>query len=495
MERYRNPVLYADYSDPDAIRVGEDFYMVASSFTYLPGVPVLHSRDLVHWEIINYVVRSLPFEKYRKPCHGSGTWAPSIRFKDGEFLVFVPLVDEGIMVARSKDIYGEFALSMLTRSKGWIDPCPVWDTDGRTYMVFAYAYSRAGHNNVLSLIETDNGFTRTIGEPEVIFDGTVIAPTAEGPKAYCKDGWHYILFPAGGVATGWEACIRSRSVHGPWEYRPVLRQGRSRVNGPHQGGWVTAPDGSDWFIHFQDVNELGRITHLQPMAFTQDGWPQIGIDTDGDGIGEPVSEYRSPVEGAPHYSVQVSDDFQGPELSLMWQFQANPDKRSYSLPGDGLLLSCLSGDSAWRSPYVLNAIPQSESFTVDVSLSLEGKADGDFGGLGIMGRRYAFIGLEMLEGKAFLKIIRGKTKGDEAEEEDLFTLPWESSSAYLRIEVRKDRNYFLHYSPDGSAYTRFPRFFPLERAVWTGAKVSLWAANRQSASSEGKARFRHFRMG
>lgn len=106
MRTYKNPILYADYSDPDVVRVGEDYYMVSSSFTYIPGVPLLHSRDLVHWELINHCVKKLPFEKYALPCHGSGTWAPSIRYHEGTFFVFIPLVDEGILVARSKDPYG-----------------------------------------------------------------------------------------------------------------------------------------------------------------------------------------------------------------------------------------------------------------------------------------------------------------------------------------------------------------------------------------------------
>lgn len=137
---YYNPILYADYSDPDVIRVEDDYYMVASSFTYFPGVPILHSKDLIHWHIINYAVRSLPFKRYSRPCHGSGTWAPSIRHHDGVFYIVIPLPDEGIMVARSENIYGEFELNMLTHSKGWIDPCPIWTGD-KAYMVFAFAFS------------------------------------------------------------------------------------------------------------------------------------------------------------------------------------------------------------------------------------------------------------------------------------------------------------------------------------------------------------------
>ena len=165
MSTYKNPILYADYSDPDVARVGEDYYMVSSSFTYIPGVPLLHSRDLVHWELINHCVKELPFEKYALPCHGSGTWAPSIRYHEGTFFVFIPLVDEGILVARSRDPYGEFECNMLCESKGWIDPCPFWDDDGRAYMVFAYAKSRSGIKHRLSLAEMDPQCRCLLAEP------------------------------------------------------------------------------------------------------------------------------------------------------------------------------------------------------------------------------------------------------------------------------------------------------------------------------------------
>ena len=501
---YSNPVIYADYSDPDPVRVGDDFYMVASSFTYVPGVPILHSKDLVHWEIINYAVRKLPFEKYRKPSHGSGTWAPSIRYRDGEFFIFIPLVDEGIMVARSRDIRGEFELNMLTHTKGWIDPCPIWDTDGRTYMVFAFAFSRSGKKHKLALIETDNDFRRTIGDYSIIFDGSVMAPTAEGPKAYYRGGYHYIMFPAGGVATGWQCCIRSKDVHGPYEYRTVMRRGLSNVNGPHQGGWVTAPDGSDWFVHFQDVIELGRITHLQPMCFTSDGWPVIGVDRDGDGIGEPVDEWNLPVEGAPHYSIAISDEFDGDALSLQWQWQANPDESFFSLTERRgyLRMNCILNDERenliWYAPNALTQIPQSDHFTAEACLELNAAEDGDFGGIGMIGHQYGFIGLERNNGSMLLKVIKGTVTGityeGEAVEEDILSLPFASDRVYLRIELRKDKNYFLSYSADGGHYTTVDHIFPLERATWTGAKLSIWAGNRENRTSEGSADFDYFRL-
>ena len=490
---YRNPILYADYSDPDVIRVGEDYYMVASSFTYLPGVPLLHSKDLVHWEIINYCVLKLPFEKYNKPSHGSGTWAPAIRYHDGVFYVFIPLVDEGILVARSANPYGEFENNMICRSKGWIDPCPFWDDDGKVYMVFAYARSRCGIKHRLALIEMDTMCNRLIGEPLIIFDGEQIAPTTEGPKIYKYNGWYYILMPSGGVATGWQSALRSRSIKGPYEYKIVMHQGCTDINGPHQGGWVDTPDGKHWFIHFQDVIELGRITHLQPMCFIND-WPFIGADLDGDGIGEPVKEWNMPVENQPEYEIAKSDDFTGEKLGLQWQWQANPQEKFYSLKGHGgIYLNCLYNDSRenllWYAPNVMTQIPQYPALTAVTKVSLKEKETGDMASLGMLGHTYAYLGLKKTEDGKRLVLYTGKVLNKEFEGEAVETVedfyPYDGDTVYLRLELYKEKKYRFSWSADGIRYRRIGDVFTLNRATWTGAKLCLWACNRDNKISEG----------
>ncbi len=501
---YQNPILYADYSDPDAIRVGEDYYMVASSFTYLPGVPLLHSRDLVHWEIVNYCVRALPFEKYDRPSHGSGTWAPSIRYHDGQFIVFIPLPDEGILVARSADPYGEFQLNLLCESKGWIDTCPLWDDDGRAYMVFALARSRCGVKHRLMMTEMDPDCTRLIGEPKVIFDGELMAPTTEGPKIYKHDGEYLILAPSGGVATGWQSAFRSKNVWGPYEYRVVMHQGTSQVNGPHQGGWVTAPDGRDWFIHFQDVHELGRITHLQPMCFNG-GWPFIGSDLDGDGIGEPVSEWRLPVEGQPLYEIAQSDDFPGGRPGIQWQWQANPNMRFFApeeRPG-ALRLACLVNDARenllWYAPNALTQIPQHPALvaTVRAELSREG-APGDMASLGVIGHAYGYLGLQRTESGCRLALYHGEVTEKTFEGVAVETVeeerPWNGSAVYLRLEIFPDKTYGFAYSENGEEYSPIGTRYPLHRATWTGAKLCLWACNRDNRPSTGYGEFSGFRV-
>lgn len=491
---YTNPILYADYSDPDVIRVGEDYYMIASSFTYLPGVPLLHSRDLVHWEIINHCVKKLPFGKYDRPSHGSGTWAPSLRFHEGVFYAFIPLVDEGILVARSESPYGEFRLNMLCESVGWIDPCPIWDDDGKAYMVFAYAESRCGIKHRLSMVEIAPDCSGLLGEPRVIFDGELVAPTTEGPKIYKKDDWYYILMPSGGVERGWQSCLRSKSIYGPYEYKVVMHQGNTRVNGPHQGGWVTTPDGRDWFIHFQDVGALGRITHLQPMCFVND-WPFIGQDQNGDGIGEPVEEWKMPVKGGTPFSIAQSDDFSSEQLGLQWQWQANPDESNYSLtehPGH-LRLYCRKNEKRenllWYAPNVLTQIPQKNALQMTVKMRLESRMTGDFGGIGIVGHDYGYIGLYQSEEGMQIRgyqgtVIKEKYEG-QARETCIYQKTIIQKEVWLRICLKEDQTYRLSYSTDGEHFDEADHTFPLNKATWTGAKLCLWACARENEETDG----------
>lgn len=503
MQTYKNPILYADYSDPDVIRVGEDYYMVASSFTYLPGVPLLHSKDLVHWELINYCVQALPYEKYAVPSHGSGTWAPAIRYHDGSFIVFIPLVDEGILVARSNDPYGTFEVNMLCEQKGWIDPCPFWDDDGKAYMVFAYAGSRAGIKHRLMLVEMDPDCRRLTGEPVLLFDGEQIAPTTEGPKMYKKDGFYYILMPSGGVEHGWQSCLRSKSVWGPYEYKIVMRQGASSINGPHQGGWITTPDGKDFFLHFQDVIELGRIIHLQPMCFV-DGWPFIGQDLDGDGVGEPVGEWRMPAENMPEYEIARSDEFTSETLGLQWQWQANPNAANYSLtaaPGR-LRLYCRHNPARenllWYAPNALTQIPQEKSFTMTAKLELHSDRPGDFGGIGIIGHAYAYAGLYQGPAGPELRCYEGhvmeKTFAGKAEEHCAFQIPVSGNQLWIRLHVSEDKTYRFTWSSDGIVEKEIPLAFRLARATWTGAKLCLWACARENQESAGWCDFEYVKF-
>jgi beta-xylosidase len=330
---FRNPILCADYSDPDVVRHGNDFFMTASSFTSTPGLPILHSKDLVNWSLINHAVKNLPHPRYAEVHPGCGVWAPAIRFQAGKFWIFFAMPDEGIYVTTADDPAGQWSEPHLVQEgKGLIDPCPLWDDDGRVYLVHAYANSRSGIKHILRVCPMAPDGLQLLGEGKIVFQDPDRHPTLEGPKFLKKDGWYYILSPAGGVETGWQVVLRSRNIYGPYEDKIVLEQGSTAINGPHQGALVDTPNGEWWFLHFQDAGLYGRIVHLQPVRW-QDGWPLMGEDQDGNGVGEPVLQHAKPagLNAGGRAAPQTSDEFNSPKLGWQWQWQANHQDDWYSL--------------------------------------------------------------------------------------------------------------------------------------------------------------------
>ena len=201
---YKNPILHSDYSDPDVIRVGEDYYLTASSFECIPGLQILHSKDLVNWTILAAALkRQPPFEHFAKPRHGEGVWAPAIRFHKGEFYIYYPDPDFGIYRTSAKNPAGPWTDPILVSGgKGLIDPCPFWDDDGKAYLVHAFAGSRAGIKSLIIIKQMNTEGTKALDEGVIVYDGHELDPTIEGPKVYKRNGWYYLFSPAGGVATG-----------------------------------------------------------------------------------------------------------------------------------------------------------------------------------------------------------------------------------------------------------------------------------------------------
>ena len=294
---YTNPVINADYSDPDVCvgASGEDYYMTASSFQCVPGLPILHSKDLVNWEIINYALKNLYdgdcklLQHFSKPQHGAGVWAPSIRYHNGEYYIYWGDPDYGVYMVKTKDPAGQWSDPLcVSKGMGYIDTTPLWDDDGRCYLVNGWANSRSKFASVLTVREMSADGTRPIGQPVIVFDGNGTENrTCEGPKFYKRDGWYWIMCPAGGVPTGFQLAMRSKSPYGPYEHKIVLAQGKTKINGPHQGGWVHTKYGEDWFLHFQDKEAYGRVVHLNPVDWST-GWPIMGKK------GEPVTTYQKP---------------------------------------------------------------------------------------------------------------------------------------------------------------------------------------------------------
>jgi beta-xylosidase len=391
--------------------------MVASSFCNAPGLPLLHSKDLINWKVVNYVIDEIPEARYKAPMHGCGVWAPSIRYHEGTYYVCFPMPDEGIYMCTTTNPFGKWSKPVNIRpGAGWIDPCPFWDDDGKAYLVAGVAKSRIGYKSVLHIVEMNPDGLSLIGEEVKIFDGNENdQETIEGPKLYKKNGWYYIFAPAGGVKTGWQTVLRSKNIYGPYEYKVVMRQGDTTINGPHQGAWVDTVTGQDWFIHFQDVYAAGRITHLQPMSWKND-WPIIGVAKAGNDYGEPVLEYQKPDVGETYTqscTPDTSDYFTSKTLGYQWQWNANPEKDWYKLTGDTLILNTIFKENT--TPYgdcpnlLLQKWPAPE-FTCTTKLDLSNLTEGDEAGVISMGMSYCLLTFRKHNGELVPYFVTGKQK-------------------------------------------------------------------------------------
>ncbi|MFZ5939816.1 MAG: glycoside hydrolase 43 family protein [Bacteroidota bacterium] len=499
---YRNPVLYADYSDPDVVRVGEDFYMTASSFNCVPGLPILHSRDLVNWELKSYALpRLIPEEYYSLPRHGQGVWAPCIRYHDRSFYIFYPDPEFGIYMIRAEDPAGPWSEPVLVKGgRGLIDPSPLWDDDGKAYLVHAFAGSRAGIKSILVVAEMDPDGTKIIGNEVLVFDGHPDNPTVEGPKFYKRNGYYYIFAPAGGVTGGWQLALRSRSVFGPYESRIVLNQGTSTVNGPHQGAWVDTKTGEDWFIHFQDKGAYGRIVHLQPMTW-KNNWPVMGTDNDGDGTGEPVLSYRKPVVGKSlPLSPPESDEFSGNQPGMQWQWHANP-ALNFGFPAGSMgffRLNCLPRPSVesnlWEMPnLLLQKFPAGE-FTATTSLKLSSSTSGDEAGFVVMGEDYRFISLKRSGDNYVISLVECKNAEKEGEEIELFSVPTGKNEVQFRIRVDEGAVCTFSYSTDGKKFRQVGTAFAAKPGRWIGAKIGYFARRGNFTNDSGTVDIDWFRI-
>jgi beta-xylosidase len=502
---YKNPVLDADYSDPDAVRVGDDFYMVASSFDAVPGLPVLHSKDLVNWTIINHaLVRQPPFEHFSRTQHGNGVWAPAIRFHNGEFYIYYPDPDFGIYVTKTKDPAGTWSAPVLVEAgKGLIDPCPLWDDNGKVYLVYAYAGSRAGIKSVIAVKEMNSAGTQTVTAGAIVYDGHRTDGTIEGPKFYKRNGYYYIFAPAGGVATGWQLILRAKNVYGPYERKVAMDQGKSTINGPHQGAWVDTQTGEDWFLHFQDKGPYGRVVHLQPMKWIND-WPVIGNDADGDGKGEPVMRHKKPNVGKvwPVTTPAESDEFNDSKLGLQWQWQANP-KPTWSFlnaaEGTLRLYTAQVPDSAknyWDVPQILLQKFPTETFTATTKLKFtpNPKLENEKTGLIVMGMSYAGLALKSDKNGIAIVYSVGINASSGKEEVEKAVTRLQGNEVYFRVAVTKGALCQFSYSTDGTHFTNAGTAFQAEPGQWIGAKVGLFATRVSKTNDSGYADFDWFRI-
>jgi beta-xylosidase len=500
--RYRNPVLFADYSDPDVVRVGEDFYMVASSFNAMPGIPVLHSRDLVNWTIVGHVYDRLPSEKFDKPAHGQGSWAPSIRHHDGLFYVYFCTPHEGLFVATARDPAGPWTLEQMVAVELWEDPAPFWDDDGNAYLVRGKVRA-----DILYLHRMSRDGKKLLDNGRIIYHNVQEQPTIEGPKMMKRDGYYYVLAPAGGVATGWQVALRAKNIYGPYEAKNVLHQGGTDINGPHQGGLIGLDSGEWWFLHFQDRDLYGRVVHLQPVEW-RDGWPLMGRDLDNDGIGEPVAEWKKPDVGRtyPVATPRTSDEFDDDKLGLQWQWHANPQAGWYSLnrasPGQMRLYTVQNVTQSGNLHFVPNLLLQkfpAPGFSATTRITFHPSEINDKSGLVVMGQEWAYLALYKAGKGVRLGMFSGKydREGDATVEIESVAAAASGKGRYtyyLRVTVEEGGGSRFFYSRDGRKFMPLGGDFQAKKGVWIGAKVGVFSLSPNVVASGGYADFDWFRI-
>ncbi len=501
---YKNPILYADYSDPDAVRVGDDYYMVASSFNCIPGLPILHSRDLVNWALIGHALQKQPpFEVFDKVQHGKGVWAPCIRYHKNEFYIYYPDPDFGIYMVKTSNPAGSWSEPLLVQSgKGLIDPSPLWDDNGKAYLVYALAGSRAGIKSVILINQMNNEGTKLLGNSTMLFDGHKEHPTVEGPKIYKRNSYYYIFAPAGGVPTGWQLVLRSKDAFGPYESKVVMAQGKTDINGPHQGAWVDTKTGENWFLNFQDLGSYGRVVHLNPMKWINN-WPVIGNDSDGDGIGEPVRTFKKPNVGKsyPVMTPPESDEFNGSTLGLQWQWHANYQTAwGYSSGNLGFFrLNCIprpaETSNFWNiSNLLLQKFPAPE-FTATTKLTFDARFDGEEVGLVVMGLDYGTISIVRTNGKLEIRTAFCKQADKSGKEEITSTVPVETSTIYFGVKVEAGAVCSFAYSTDGEMFYPVGKPFKASQGRWIGAKLGFYALRNGIINDAGSADIDWFRIG
>ena len=532
--KYKNPVINADYSDPDVCRVGNDFYMTSSSFACFPGLQILHSTDLVNWKIIgaaltdDYPVlpefRGTNLDWRKRIQHGNYVWAPSIRHHDGWFYIYWGDPDQGLFMTKTQNPADTWSKPVCVKpGKGMIDCCPLWDEDGKAYLSHGCAGSRAGVKSVLFVAPMSADGTTVTGPSRIVYDGHEDQPTIEGTKFYKRNGYYYIMSPAGGVKYGWQVILRSRNPFGPYEEYVGLAQGKSKINGPHQGAWIDTPSGEDWFLHFQDKHAYGRVVHLQPAKWVND-WLVIGDDRDGDGCGDPVTQWKKPaLKATENVQPREDDEFSATDLGLQWQFEgpyshywyfcdANKSKlRLYGIqqPENYTNLADMQNTLMQKFP--------AENFTVTSKLKFipnpGNKNKGEEAGFIIKGLDYAAIKFVTTKEGCFMRFVKCKDamKGGKevvetempmtlVEQEKPYTQRYAvddipqprhaTQDIYVRAVVKSagigngiTSSTQFYYSTDGKKFTKIGSPFTVKEGKWIGAKVGYFNC-RSSVSND-----------
>jgi len=479
---YTNPVIAADFPDPDVILVGDTYYMVTTTMFVFPGVTILKSYDLVNWEYCSNAVQRFDFSKCYDldGCnrYSHGQWATSLRYHNGIFYLLFITLDEGGFLCTASKPEGPWELKKLP--KGFYDPGLFFDDDGRIYV--AHGYSK------LYITEIDNNFSPR-GDDSLVFTGDV-RRGLEGTHVYKINGYYYLYCTYGG-ADGIQVALRSKNIYGPYEQKVVIRDTTKGVNfGVHQGALIKTQTGEWWTILFVDQGPFGRFPSLHPVTWVDD-WPIAGVD------GKGVVTYRKP-DVRRNYPIKIlptSDEFNNPALGMQWGWNHNPDSTKWSLaqrPGyirlkTGKVVTNLreARNTLTQRPfaYYSKTIPTIAVTKIDV----DHMKNGDIAGLAIFQDPYAYIAVKQINDSRYILMVNNGETIDSVEMKGK-TIYLQASAYYGTGKAS------FSYSLDNKKFTSLGNELSMRfnLSVFTGNKFCLF--NYATRSTGGYVDFDWFRI-
>lgn len=479
---YTNPLITADFPDPDVILVRDTFYMVSTTMFTFPGVTLLRSVDLVNWEYCSHAVSRFDFS----PCYdlegcnryAHGQWATSLRFHQGKFYLLFITLDEGGFICTSSQATGPWEIRKLP--KGFYDPGLFFDEDGKIYVT--HGYSR------ILMTELNPDFSPRTAD-SLVFTGT-IRKGLEGMHVYRINGYYYLYGTYGG-RDGIQVALRSRNIYGPYEEKVVIRDTTPGVNfGIHQGALIQTQTGEWWTVLFTDSGPFGRFPSLQPVTW-EDGWPMVGQN------GKAVVTFRKPgtrLQGKIR-SFPLSDEFNSSALGMQWSWNHNPDPVNWSLEERKGYLRIRNGRPVKSLREARNTLTQRpfagyEDKPVQATTRIDTRMmkNGDLAGLAMFQDPYAFVAVSRTaSGDQLVMVSNGQT---------VDSVPLAKKSVYLQVSASNSSGIArFRYSLDNKNYktigTELQMRFSLK--IFTGNKFCLFSY--ATLEPGGSADFDWFRTG
>ena len=515
---YTNPLFYDEFSDPDIIRVGDDYYLAGTTMHTVPGLVILHSKDLVNWENISYCFDRFDFNddafslKNHQEIYGQGVWAPAIRYANGQFYVFTNINGKGLQCYTSKDIRGPWKHHNM---QGRIyDLSVLFDDDGKIYAIHGYGEVKC--------TELKPDMSGPIEETErtIIPEGNAVG---EGHHMYKINGMYYLI-STDYLPNGRTLCSRSKNIWGPYEtititadetfgyhaapltqvpqgvkYRigedgtkfgiPAVDKDATACTNIHQGGIVEDQSGQWWALLMMDFHSIGRTVTLAPITW-KDGWPMLGLEGN---LGRAPRTWFKPninTDNKQHAPYERNDDFNAKSLGRVWQWNHNPDDTKWSLNNGRLRLQSMPAEQLMWARNTLTQRVIGPTSIATVELYTKGMKDGDVAGLGNINVPCSWIGIVRNDNTLTIRCFEQATNDTV----DVVAKLKSTNKLWLRMvgDFDHDRAHY-EYSLDGANYQQLGREMPLSYQLisFQGSRHALFAFNYKGKKG-GFAEFDNF---